>query len=218
MADLQAGRRWDSRADHPQGEGPWTRPEGRPRTDYSGTQASQSDDLVERLAWLMDQSIQLPGGYRIGVDPIIGLIPGIGDVIGTAVSAAIVFQAHRMGIPKATLMRMVANVGIDAALGAIPFIGDAFDFVFKANAKNLELYRQARGGIGQPSEDRRHLARISVWKGRSTRPSERDEGPVRRPRGRGCVQDEAALVAPVGAHHPDVALESARVRDPGATW
>jgi hypothetical protein len=108
---------------------------------------------VERLAWLMDQSIGLPGGYRIGVDPIIGLIPGVGDVIGTAVSAAIVFQAHRMGIPKATLMRMVANVGIDAALGAIPFIGDAFDFVFKANAMNLELYRRARGGAGQPRRD-----------------------------------------------------------------
>ena len=143
MAHLQAGR-----ADRP-----WTRPEGRPRTDYSGAQASQSDDLVERLAWLMDRSIELPGGYRIGVDPIIGLIPGVGDMIGTAISAAIVFQAHRAGIPKATLMRMVANVGIDAALGAIPFIGDVFDFVFKANAKNLDLYREARAGIGQPRRD-----------------------------------------------------------------
>ena len=108
---------------------------------------------MEKLAWLMDRSIELPGGFRIGVDPIIGLIPGVGDIIGTAVSAAIVFHAHRAGIPKATIMRMVANVGIDAAVGAIPFIGDAFDFVFKANAKNLNLYRQARAGAGEPRRD-----------------------------------------------------------------
>ena len=101
----------------------------------------------------MDRSIELPGGFRIGVDPIIGLIPGVGDIIGTAVSSAIVFHAHRAGIPKTTIMRMVANVGIDAALGAIPFAGDVFDFVFKANAKNLELYRKARSGAGQPRRD-----------------------------------------------------------------
>jgi hypothetical protein len=109
--------------------------------------------VIERLAWLMDGSIELPGGYRIGLDPIIGLIPGIGDLIGAAVSSAIVFQAHRAGIPKATLMRMVANVGLDAMLGAVPLIGDLFDFAFKVNRKNLHLYRQARAGAGRPGRD-----------------------------------------------------------------
>jgi hypothetical protein len=66
----------------------------------------------------MDGSIRLPGGFSIGLDPIIGLIPGVGDLIGTAVSSAIVLQAQRAGIPKATLMRMIANVGIDAVLAS----------------------------------------------------------------------------------------------------
>lgn len=124
----------------------------RPRVDYS-TGPHPADQVIERLAWLMDNSIPLGGGYRIGLDPIIGLIPGLGDLIGTMVSAAIVLQAHRAGIPKATLMRMVANVGIDAAVGAIPFAGDLFDFAFKANSKNLQLYRESRTGVRNTSRD-----------------------------------------------------------------
>ena len=124
-----------------------------PRVDYSGTQADSTDEVIERLAWLMDGSIALPGGYRIGLDPIIGLVPGVGDLISTAVSSAIVFHAHRAGVPKATLMRMVANVGVDAAVGAIPLVGDLFDFAFKANRKNLQLYRNARAGVGRPDRD-----------------------------------------------------------------
>jgi hypothetical protein len=103
----------------------------------------------------MDRSIPIGGGYSIGLDPIIGLIPGIGDLIGTAVSSFIILQAHRAGVPKATIGRMMANVAIDSGLGAIPFAGDAFDFVFKANQKNLELYRATvRGG---------RSARGDVW-------------------------------------------------------
>jgi hypothetical protein len=124
-----------------------------PRVDYSGTQAHPADEIVERLAWLMDGFIELPGGYRIGLDPIIGLIPGVGDLITTAVSSAIVFQAHRAGLSKPTLMRMVANVGIDAAVGAVPLVGDLFDFAFKANRKNLQLYREARSGAAKPGRD-----------------------------------------------------------------
>jgi len=101
----------------------------------------------------MDGSIPLPGGIRIGLDPIIGLIPGLGDMIGAAVSSIIVVQAHRAGIPKPTLLRMVANVGIDAVVGAIPFAGDFFDFAFKVNQKNLELYRQARAGMRDAKRD-----------------------------------------------------------------
>lgn len=101
----------------------------------------------------MDGSIKLPGGFSIGLDPIIGLVPGIGDLVGTLVSSVIVLQAHRAGIPRATLMRMIANIGIDTAVGAIPLVGDAFDFAFKANAKNLELYRSARTGLRNTRRD-----------------------------------------------------------------
>jgi hypothetical protein len=101
----------------------------------------------------MDGAIPLPGGFRIGLDPIIGLVPGLGDMIGAAVSSAIVIQAHRAGIPKATMLRMVANVGIDAVIGAIPFAGDVFDFAFRVNQRNLELYRQARAGTRDSKRD-----------------------------------------------------------------
>jgi Domain of unknown function (DUF4112) len=101
----------------------------------------------------MDRSIPIGGGYSIGLDPIIGLIPGIGDLISTAVSGFIILQARRMGVPKATVVRMMVNVAIDSAVGAIPFFGDAFDFAFKANQKNLELYRQSMTGIRDTRRD-----------------------------------------------------------------
>jgi len=128
----------------------------RPRVDFSG-RPHPADQVIERLAWLMDNSIPIGGGYRIGLDPIIGLIPALGDLIGALVSSMIVLQAHRAGIPRATLLRMVANVGIDAAVGTIPFIGDAMDFAFKANSKNLELYRKSRAGLGTPQRDKLFL-------------------------------------------------------------
>lgn len=101
----------------------------------------------------MDRSIPLGGGYSVGLDPIIGLIPGLGDLFGTLVSSYVVLLAHRAGIPKPTLLRMVANVGIDALVGAIPFAGDLFDFAFKANARNLELYRDAALGVRDTRQD-----------------------------------------------------------------
>jgi hypothetical protein len=124
--------------------------------------ARSADETIERLAWLMDRSIQLPGGYSVGLDPIIGLVPGIGDLIGTLVSSAIVVQAHRAGIPRSTLLRMVTNVGIDAVVGAIPFLGDLFDFAFKANTKNLELYRSARTGARDTRRDVGFLVAVLV--------------------------------------------------------
>ena len=106
----------------------------------------------------MDGAIPLPGGFRVGLDPIIGLVPGLGDMIGAAVSSVIVVQAHRAGIPRATMLRMVANIGIDAVVGAIPFAGDIFDFSFRVNYRNLELYRQARAGVRDSRRDAVFLA------------------------------------------------------------
>jgi len=133
----------------------------RPGANFSG-RPHPADAVIERLAWLMDNSIPIGGGYRIGLDPIIGLIPGLGDLIGALVSSMIVLQAQRAGIPRSTLMRMVANVGIDAAIGTVPFVGDALDFAFKANQKNLELYRQSRAGLRNPRRDTLFLAVLFV--------------------------------------------------------
>jgi hypothetical protein len=124
-------------------------------------QNAQADDVIERLAWLMDRSIGI-GGLRIGLDPIIGLIPGFGDVFGALVSTMIITQAYRAGVPKPTVLRMVANTGIDAALGAIPFVGDLFDFAFKANTRNLELYRASVRGHHSQSRDWGFLALVLI--------------------------------------------------------
>lgn len=112
-----------------------------------------ADYWIEKLTWLMDNSIPIGGKYSIGLDPIIGLVPGIGDLIGALVSSFIILQAHRAGVPRATILRMMANVGIDAAVGALPFLGDIFDFAFKANRRNLELYRTSIAGTHAVKRD-----------------------------------------------------------------
>lgn len=95
--------------------------------------------FVERLSWLLDESIPLPGGYRIGLDGFIGLIPGIGDFIGGLLSSVLIYKANQIGVPRMVLMRMIINMLIDSTVGAIPVLGDIFDFVWKANKRNANL-------------------------------------------------------------------------------
>ena len=95
--------------------------------------------FIERLGWFLDESITLPGGYKIGVDGFIGLIPGIGDFIGGLLSSVIIYKAHQIGVPRMVLGRMIINMMIDTLLGAIPVAGDIFDFVWKANKRNVAL-------------------------------------------------------------------------------
>jgi hypothetical protein len=115
----------------------------------SGTVITAKDvDNAERakrlrtLAWLMDNSIPLPGGFRVGIDAIIGLVPGIGDAVGALISAYIINEARGMGAPRSVLMRMMGNVMLETVIGAIPFAGDLFDAAFKANTRNLALLAQ----------------------------------------------------------------------------
>ena len=119
-------------------------------------------EWVDKLTWLMDNAIPLGGKASIGLDGLVGLIPGVGDLAGALISTAIVFQAYRAGIPKATVYRMVANVGIDAAIGSIPILGDLFDLVFKANTRNLQLYREAARGQRDHRKDQAFLAILAV--------------------------------------------------------
>lgn len=90
----------------------------------------------------MDSSIRLPGGYRIGWDGVIGLVPGIGDLVGTGISLYILLQARRLGASRTTLLRMLGNVGVETVIGSIPVIGDVFDLTFKANNRNMRLLDQ----------------------------------------------------------------------------
>jgi hypothetical protein len=105
-------------------------------------EATDSAERIRRLkslAWLLDNSIPLPGGYRIGVDAVIGLIPGIGDAIGALMSAYIINEARSLGAPRSLLLRMTGNVMLETVVGAVPFAGDLFDAAFKANVRNLAL-------------------------------------------------------------------------------
>jgi hypothetical protein len=93
----------------------------------------------QRVIEGFDRSIPLPGGYRIGLDAIIGLVPGLGDAVGALVSAYIINEARSLGAPRSILLRMLGNVAIETVVGAIPFAGDLFDAAFKANTRNLAL-------------------------------------------------------------------------------
>jgi hypothetical protein len=95
---------------------------------------------VRQLAKLLDEAILIPGtNKRIGLDPIIGLIPGGGDTLTMLMSAYIVVEAALLGLPATTLLQMVGNIVIDALAGTVPVVGDLFDVVSKANMRNLKL-------------------------------------------------------------------------------
>ena len=109
-------------------------------------------ERVERIAHRMDRAYRI-FGFRVGWDVILGLIPGIGDTLAVAPAAYIVMTARRMGVPGATLVRMVVNIFVDWLVGLIPLVGDLADAGYKANTKNARLLRdhvEARHGRWTP--------------------------------------------------------------------
>ncbi len=104
-------------------------------------------DLValRKFARLMDEAFPLPGtNIRVGLDAVIGLIPGIGDVVGGVLSTWIVAGALRHRVPARIIARMVLNICIDLLFGAVPVAGDVFDFLFEENMKNMRLLEKHR--------------------------------------------------------------------------
>lgn len=114
---------------------------------------------LKRLAWLLDSAIPLPGGYRIGLDGLIGLVPGLGDVVAALLSSYIVVEAARLRVPASVLLRMGLNVALELIIGAVPVAGDLFDFAFKANERNVRLLEASLG----PPELVQALRRRSGW-------------------------------------------------------
>lgn len=93
------------------------------------------------VASVLDDAIRVPGtNIRFGLDPIIGLVPGLGDLLGGVASVYIILEAARAGAPASVLSRMALNVGIDTVVGALPIVGDLFDFAWKSNARNVRLF------------------------------------------------------------------------------
>ena len=95
---------------------------------------------LKRLSHNLDEAITIPGTERkIGIDPIIGLIPGGGDLIGGVISIYIMYAGIKMGMPKATIIRMFGNVALEFVIGCIPIIGHLFDATWKSNQRNVKL-------------------------------------------------------------------------------
>jgi hypothetical protein len=98
---------------------------------------------LEALANLLDTAFVIPGtNFRFGLDGLIGLVPGIGDTITTAVSLWIVYEAHQLGAPAHLIARMLGNVALDGLVGAVPIAGDAFDVLWRANRRNMRMLRE----------------------------------------------------------------------------
>ncbi len=98
------------------------------------------EQLAQAIAQLLDNSLTIPGtSIKIGLDPLIGLIPGIGDLISNAIGSSLLFLATKAGVPRIVIFRMSFNIIINMAIGAIPGIGDLFSIWFKSNLQNAQL-------------------------------------------------------------------------------
>ena len=121
-----------------------------------------SSDAASRLfarflAELLDQRFRIPGtSIRIGLDPIIGLIPGIGDTFANLAGSAILFIGAKANLPKVVLLRMALNIAINTLIGAIPFFGDLFSIWFRSNVRNVQL-------LERYASQHRQSAAITDW-------------------------------------------------------
>ena len=105
---------------------------------------------VSRLSELLDNAVTIPGtSYRVGIDPLLGLFPGMGDYLGAFLSGYIIYEAARLGASRPTLLRMVFNVILETIVGLIPALGDIFDVFWKANAKNVTLLEKQLASAGK---------------------------------------------------------------------
>jgi hypothetical protein len=107
-----------------------------------------SDEQLDQFASLLDDVFRLPGTrIRFGLDAIIGLVPGLGDLITGAMSFLIIYAAWQRGLPRVTMTRMLANITIDTLVGTVPILGDAFDVMWKSNRMNYNLLIRSSQGV-----------------------------------------------------------------------
>ncbi|HEY7194083.1 MAG TPA: DUF4112 domain-containing protein [Gemmatimonadales bacterium] len=126
-------------------------------SDGARAAASPSFTAARTLAYWLDAGIRIPGtGLRFGLDPLLGLIPGVGDAAGAVLAGWILVEAYRLGASRATLVRIAGNVAVDAGVGAIPLLGDIFDFAWKANLRNVALLERH---LAEPAR----AARVDRW-------------------------------------------------------
>ena len=123
---------------------------------------SREDSLarITLLAKLLDNAFVIPGlNRRVGLDSVIGLVPGVGDAISAALASYIIWEARQLGLPRWKIARMIGNVAVDTALGAIPLAGDVFDVFFKANERNMRIIHEH---LGTPKRGPRQIDGTAV--------------------------------------------------------
>jgi uncharacterized protein DUF4112 len=104
---------------------------------------ASAERRIGRATKVLDELIEVPGtSIKIGLDPVIGLIPVVGDAVSALAGGWVILEASRFGVPRIVLARMILNLTVDLAIGLIPFLGDLYDFVFHSNSRNLELFRR----------------------------------------------------------------------------
>lgn len=117
--------------------------------DAIKTAGPSREDAMARItlvANLMDRAFLIPGlNRRVGLDAVLGLVPGVGDALSAAIASYIIWEARQLGLPRWKIARMIGNVAVDTAIGAIPFAGDVFDVVFKSNQRNLRIIHEHLG-------------------------------------------------------------------------
>jgi hypothetical protein len=103
-------------------------------------------DRLDRLAWMLDSVWRIPGtNIRFGADAVMGLVPGLGDIAGAALSLYLINEARRLGAPASVITRMIGNVALDTVVGAVPVAGSVFDIAFRANRRNMRVLREHLG-------------------------------------------------------------------------
>lgn len=127
--------------------------------------AKQADPIARArlIARITDSAFEIPGtGWRVGLDGIVGLIPGVGDLLGLLVSYFIILDAARYRVSVPILLRMIGNVAFDALAGSVPILGDLFDFVFHANERNVALFERHGRFADEPRSGADSRRRIGV--------------------------------------------------------
>jgi hypothetical protein len=116
---------------------------------YDAASRRAALDRLDMLATMFDTAFILPGtNVRFGVESLLRLVPGIGDAVASALSCYLLYEAHRLGVPRLLFARMVANVVLEGTVGAVPLAGDAFDIYFRANRRNVALLRKHFARVG----------------------------------------------------------------------
>ena len=116
---------------------------------------SQGDAIrrMELMAKLLDNAFMIPGtNQRVGIDAIIGLVPGLGDIATTLLSSYVIWEARNLGVSRVAIGRMLTNLAIHASIGAIPILGDVFDAFFRVNQRNMRIVRAQLNKLPKPTD------------------------------------------------------------------